>query len=472
MITMTLYQLSKRENSTLQPVISTVNTTVDILLKGSCSSEDPYIVLSSDDPSSYNNYNYAYIPFFDRYYFIRSKEVDTGNRLFLHLHEDYLASFKSEILSKNAFIAYSLQGSTDIPDSRMCTTKNYSVSHADAAFPSAVGGNNYFLSVTGKNGVETYSTTRADIKTLFDALTWDTLSVATGSDDKETIKNLGDMLGQGLEQIFTQGAVFQNVRSAYILPFPPDEEILGTATNIYAGYYDTNIEAQPLVESIFSQAIAISIPWTVADWRRCSPYTSVYLYLPFFGTIALDVNTITSSSYLTVKYSVCYSDGDVSYSVETDTNRIIATGKCNVKADYGVGSSNFGILAGLSSAVSEWVPVANAAPFIGEKMGGILNTMVAGLQSFGKGFSTSGGLGGYSDAGLDLRLHCWTITKTFSDTQANFAGKLGYPLMQVGNLASHTGFLQTSDFIFDSNRATLNECNRISEMLNNGIYIE
>lgn len=472
MITITLYQLSKRENSTLLPTISTVNTTVDILLKDKCSSEDPDIILKSDDPTSYNDYNYAYIPFFNRYYFIRSKEVDTGSRLFLHLHEDYLASFKTEILSKSAFIAHSLQGTTDIPDKRLCTTKNYTVSHADAAFPSAVGGNNYFLSVTGKNGVETYSTTRSDIKTLFDALTWDTLSVATGSDDKETIKNLGNMLGQGLEQIFTQGAVFQNVRSAYILPFPPDEEILGTATNIYAGYYDTNIEAQPLVESIFSQAIAISIPWSVSDWRRCSPYTNVYLYLPFFGTIALDVNTITSSSYLTVKYSVCYSNGDVSYSVETDTNRIIATGKCNVKADYGVGSSNSGILGGLTSIVSEYVPLAESIPFVGDEMGSALNAAVGHMQTYGKGFSTAGGLGGYSDAGLDLRLHCWTITKSFSDTQANLAGKLGYPLMKVDSLALHTGFLQTSDFIFDSNRATLNECNAISTMLNNGIYIE
>lgn len=471
-ITVTLYNFSKRVNSTMLPDNTVTSTTVTVLLKDRCNYETPDLILDSSDPSTYNSYNYCYIDFFARYYFISSKEVDTGNRLLLHLHEDYLGTYKTELLSKTAFIAYSAQGSTDIPENRICTNKNYTVSHADAAFPAAVGGNNYFLSMTGINGVETYHTTRADIKQLFNALTWDVLQTVQGSDEKTTLKNLGDMLGQGLEQVFTQGTVFQNVRSAYILPFPPDEEVLGSPTNIYAGYYDTNIEAEPLVESIFSQAIAISIPWSVADWRRTSPYTSVYLYLPFFGTIDLDANTLTASSYLTVKYSICYSNGDLSYSVETDSNRIIATGKCNVKADYGVGSSNSGILAGLSSAVSEWVPVANATPFIGEQMGGILNTMVAGLQSFGKGFSTNGGLGGFSDCGLDLRLHCWTITKTLTDTQTNFATKFGLPLMQVNSLYSHSGFLQTTDFVFDSANATLNECNAISNMCNKGIYIE
>lgn len=471
-IVVKLYKLSKRENSTLMPDNTVTSAEVTVLLKDRCSYETPDIILNSDDPTTYNEYNYCYIEFFSRYYFISSKELDTGNRLILHLTEDYLASFKSDILTKNAFIAYSLQGTTDIPDTRMATTKNYTVSHAEAAFPSAVGGNNYFLSMTGKNGVETYYTTRSDIKTLFDALQWDVLETVQGSDDKTTLKNLGDMLGQGLEQIFTQGAVFNNVRSAYILPFPPDEEALGTTTNIYAGYYDTNVEAQPLVESIFSQAIAISIPWSVSDWRRCSPYTTVYLYLPFFGTTSLDVNTITACSYLTVKYSICYSNGDLSYSVETDTNRIIATGKCNVKADYGVGSSNSGILAGMSSIAGEYIPLAQSVPFIGDQMGGALNALVGSMQTFGKGFSTNGCLGGFSDSGLDLRLHCWTITKTLSDTQANFATKLGYPLMQVDNIALHTGFLQTSDFVFDSNRATLRECNIISGMLNKGIYIE
>lgn len=468
--TVKLYTFNKRENSTKVPTVSDASTDVSVLLKEGTDIVNPVLILN-DGVASYASKNYAYISEFSRYYFINKIEYDTGNRILIYCTCDVLASFKSDLLTESAFIAYSLQGSTDIPETRMCTTKNFSVSHADAAFPSAVGGNNYFLSVTGKNGVETYYTSRSDIKTLFDALNWDVLTVATGSDDKETIKNLGNMLGQGLEQIFTQGAVFQNVRSAYILPFPPDDEILGTATNIYAGYYDTNIEAQPLVESIFSQAIAISIPWSVHDWRRCSPYTSVYLYLPFFGTIALDVNSIIDSSTLTVKYSVCFSNGDLSYSVETSSHRIIATGKCNVKADYGVGSSNSGILAGISSIASEYVPLAKASPMIGDQMGGVLNALVGTMQTYGKGFSTPGGLGGYSDAGLDLRLHCWCLTKTFSDTQANFASKLGYPLMQVGSLTGHTGFLQTIDFVY-SGRGTLFECNKISNMINKGIYIE
>lgn len=470
-ITVTFYQFAKRENSTAQPTQSTVNTTVDVLLKESCTDEQPVLILNSTDIDNYLPYNYCYIPFFSRFYFINHREVNTGKRLYIYCNEDYLGSFKQILLQESGFIKYSSAGSYNIPETRMATTKGYTVATATADFPMAVGGNNYFLSVTGINGVETYNLFRNDIKDLFSNLQWDTLSVGDASDEKGALKNLANLLGSGFEQMFTQGAVFNNIRSAYVLPFPPDEEILGASKNIYAGYYDTGIEGQPLVESIFSQAVAIGIPWLYDDWRRCAPYTDVYLYLPFFGTITLDTNTINASAYLTVKYSVCYSNGDVSYSVETDQNRIVATGKCNVRAEYGIGSSNMGVGAGFNSAFNEAIPLLNQIPVVGEAIGSGLNAVVGTMQSFGKGASKEGGLGGFSDAGLELRLKCWTVTKQFADTQSNFALVYGLPEMRVDSFAGKTGFLQTADFYFSYSAATESERNKISAMCNNGIYI-
>ena len=372
---------------------------------------------------------------------------------------------------------YAASGSTNIPDDRMTTTKNFTVTHADAAFPSAVGGNNYFISVTGNNGVETFYVLRSDIATMFDALNFDTITVTQGSSTEETLKNVGDAIGLCFEQSFTQGTVMNNIRSAYVLPFPPDEECLGTPKNIHCGFYDTNVEGEPLVEAIFSQAIALAIPWSVTDWRRLTPYSVVAVYLPYFGVISLDSNSLINSSYVTVKYSICYYNGDLSYSIETEQNRIIATGKCNVACPWGVGSSAGGgsvinnAIGAAAADISQIGGVLGKIPLVGKFIEGATNMTAGVTQSFVKPASTEGGLGGFSDSGLDLRLHCWVMTKEFSDTQANFATLCGYPVMQVGSLAGRTGYLQTNGFEM-AGSATSQERSIINALLDSGIYIE
>ena len=106
-ITVTFYQFAKRENSTAQPTTSTVNTTVDVLLKDSCTDEQPVLVLNSTDIDNYLPYNYCYIPFFSRFYFINHREVNTGKRLYIYCNEDYLGSFKQILLQESGFIKYS-----------------------------------------------------------------------------------------------------------------------------------------------------------------------------------------------------------------------------------------------------------------------------------------------------------------------------------------------------------------------------
>jgi hypothetical protein len=466
--------ISKRQNSTLVPPLTGITPTT-VYLKQDTSIINPTFVIEGDSLNL--NVNYCYCPDTGRYYFIRDIICRHDKIYDLVCEIDVLASFKAQILASSAFIMYAASGSTIIPDDRMTTTKNFTVTHADAAFPAAVGGNNYFISVTGNNGVETFYVLRSDIATMFDALNFDTITVTQGSSTEETLKNVGDAMGLCFEQCFTQGTVMNNIRSAYVLPFPPDEECLGTPKNIHCGFYDTNVEGEPLVEAIFSQAIVLTIPWSVEDWRRLSPYSVVAVYLPYFGVISLDSNSLINSSYVTVKYSICYYSGDLSYSIETEQNRIIATGKCNVAAPWGVGSS-----AGGGSVINNAIGMASAdiaqiggilgkIPLVGKFIEGASNTVTGVTQSFVKPASTEGGLGGFSDSGLDLRLHCWVMTKEFSDTQSNFATLCGYPVMAVGSLAGRTGYLQTNGFEM-AGSATSQERNIINALLDSGIFIE
>ncbi len=480
MITVTLYSFAKRKNSTALPVSGTSSVEVSVLLKDGTSGENPVLELESNDPSGYLNYNYAYIGWLGRYYFITSRGYDTGSRIYLHLSEDYLGSFKSRILLSSGFIKYAGTGSLNIPDPRMTRSINYTTNSASAAFPVAVGGNNYFLCVTSEKTTETFYVSRNTLKELFVDTDLSHIQMSAGSDDKATIAELGNLISDSLLQYMTIGNIFQYLRSSYILPFPPDDECLGTSKNIYVGHYNTGVSAQPLVENRFTQAIAISIPWSVSDWRRCAPYTVVYLYLPFFGIIGLDTNTIIDSSYLTVKYSICYGNGDLSYSVETENNRIVSTGSTNVRSEYGLGFSNSGVTGFVANLASGAGNMPNYASAINTSLenglvnilGSGLNLLSAALDSNGQGFTNGAGLGGFSACGLELRLKCWTITKNFTDTQANFATLFGYPVFRADSFASYTGFLQTEDFMFSDNTATANERDLISRFLNSGIYIE
>lgn len=473
---LTLYSFSKRQNSTLIPTGG--GTIVTCYLKDNTSIINPTFVIESNALDL--NVNYCYLSDTSRYYFVRDIVCRHAKIYEVVCEIDTLASFKSQILGSTAYIMYAANGSTSIPDARMATTKDYLVGVSNESFPMAVGGNNYFISTTGVNGVETYYVIRSDVATLFDSLVFDPVIVQVGSDVNNTLGEVGGAIGKCFEQTFTQGTVMNNLRSAYVLPIPPNSECLGNSKHITAGFYDTNVDGEPLVEPIYSFAIAISIPWQVNDWRRCEPYTSVCIYLPFFGVQNLDVNGIVNSTYLTVKYSICYSNGDLSYSIETDTNRIIATGKCNVMAEWGIGSSNAGNglnnMAGLAAAdISAWSGEASKLPFIGKSIGGALssigNSVSGAIQSFVKGASTSGGLGGFSDAGLENRIFCWTITKTFSESQANFATKCGYPVFATGSLSGRTGYLQTNGFQM-AGSATSAERDIINTLLDTGIYIE
>lgn len=499
----TFYVFGKRRNSTALPTNGTTSAVVPILLKDECDAETPILEIDSQDPDNYFNYTFCYIPFFNRYYFVKGWKVNTGRRLYAELEEDYLGSFKSAIQLSSGFIKYSAQGLTSIPDPRICRTINYAQNVATASFPDEQIGNGYFIAVTGTERTDTYYISKANLLKLFEDVDWRSHSMSAGSDDKATITNFGNMLGALFDDMTTQGNIYKNLRSAYVLPIKPSEEQLSAPTTVYAGHYNTQIEAQRLLDPVYSFAIAISIPWLYSDWRRCSPYSNVSIYLPFFGVIPLDVNTIIESSYLTVKYSLCYTDGSLSYSIETESNRIIATGNTNVRSEYGIGSSNVGIsafpayVASLASGAPntqnliartiESMPIFKAGKAAAEyitgneqntfystlsAVGAALNTASGALDSFGNSVSTAGGLGGVSATGLERRLKCWVQTKDFADVQANFATIYGYPLFQVASFSGKSGFLQTDSFYFDYSGANQNEKDVISSMLNSGIYIE
>lgn len=477
----TFYVFGKRRNSTALPTNGTTSAVVPILLKDECDAKNPILEIDSQDPDNYFAYNYCYLPFFSRYYFVKNRTVDTGRRLFIYLEEDYLGSFKSAIQLSNGFIKYSSSATNLLlADGRIPSNAGYTKTVASARSPLNFGSKSYFVAVVGESKTCVYNISKSDLRQLFRDSSWVSHSMSAGSDDKATITNFGNMLGSLLDDYTSQGTLFNYLRSCYVIPLSVNEECLGSSTSIIAGHFNTGISGQELVDPVYSSAVSVSIPWSNANWMRCAPYTEVILYLPFFGVIPIDTNSVINSAYLTIKYSISYSDGGLSYSVETEDNRIIATGSTNIRSEYGLGSSNVGNLGGYAAnlAGNFLTGLANM-----EKSGSIgadifsdlsnaATTATGLIDTTAKGFSTAGGLGGQSATGLELEIKCYCISKSLSDSQSNFAIYFGYPLFKTDSFAAYTGFLQTEGFKFDYSGATQNEKDIISNMLNSGIYIE
>lgn len=97
---------TKSTNNSLNKVLEN-ETEFDIKFKSQADRKNPVVVLNSQ---TMINFNYAYIPDFERYYFIERVEV-TPNKIYnITLRCDVLESFKNDILASSGFISQQTEG--------------------------------------------------------------------------------------------------------------------------------------------------------------------------------------------------------------------------------------------------------------------------------------------------------------------------------------------------------------------------
>lgn len=104
-MTITLYQFTKRQNSTKQPDNNTPHVDVTVYLKEPCDEFRPVFQLDS----AYASYNY--LKWGSRYYWITSKTYLINDIIEIHCTKDLLATFKSDIGASSQYILRSSFGS-------------------------------------------------------------------------------------------------------------------------------------------------------------------------------------------------------------------------------------------------------------------------------------------------------------------------------------------------------------------------
>lgn len=463
-----LYQNNKRTKSTA--LISATPLVLDAQIKDNCSVENPILLLQFEP----TKYNYVFIPDWDRYYFISGWQYSVG-LWEISLTEDYLASFKGEILATSAIIAYAHNADASIVDKRIPVNASVTASAITTQTIDILwltGTYAPVLSITGKGSNGVYYVGYSDLPDLLDGV------------DSWFNDNVPDFFN-AIKQLFYGGSAANCIKSAIGLCWIPQRD---TQEPLMLGNYPAKNQSGTAigaarVHPLEVHTANISIPWRYSDWRRSEPYSTIRLFLPLVGNVSISADAAKNDSSLDVTYALNNTSGDVNIKVVGHTSGIIfntssANGSCSVH--IGASNTNYGKITasvggGIAAAVGGAATILTggaAAPAALGIAGGIAAAAAGTIQGLGGSTEGSGGLGGGSAIALGDDIKCQVITRELTDQQLNLSLKMGKPLFKNTAIGNYSGYVQTEGFQFGSTKASSAERDAINSLLDSGIYVE
>ena len=424
------------------------------------------------------DYVYAYIPKFDKYYFVSSPTILTNYQVQYDLVEDYLASRKTEVGSTVAHIVYSSTGwDKDLTDARIGVKGTKTIYHDSQALPFTSAGC-YIVGVVndqtdGKRGALSYY--RMDATNLAKLIKW-----MMNDDFWNKIRNY--FTGKPMDFIQSciwcpvDGSDFGNTlqTTMYLGSTAVADYSTVPETPVYISYYpiSTTIKAYSIV--------SVSLGSKFNDFRDAQPYTSASLYLPGVGLTDLNANDFYESANVNIETIFDITTGDCTYKIYDDTNQLLKTVSFNASASVSLSQVNInsaGAIAGIGGAVGGVVGLGVAAvtmnPLAGVTAGvGILGgasaaIMAANQRSTSIKGTNSGRSGFYTNSASSVVVR----QDTEDCDDASYIARIGRPVGKTHAISNHSGYVQceaASVAIAGDNT----EREIINNYLNTGFYYE
>lgn len=482
-----LFSFAKKENSTARPVISAGQLPYQGTLKAPSSLQNPEILFDFGGPAAHPNYNYAYIPDWGKYYFLRSDWTNEGPLWRGSFTVDCLATYKDQILASTQFVSYSsVSGDAWLADTRIPVLKSTTVSSSTAQIAVWAGNSTnsgfYILSYIGEKGAGLVAVDLVTLQAIIQSI--------SSADMTNEVDSIVDQYGQQawttsaeqslyyLARVSTQNDILGKaygqapscLRSCIWVPFA----VTGSGhVGIYLGNYDTGqtgilIDAFPRTGST-----TITIPWHYSDWRRgyCE---QVYLYLPLVGMVSVSGDALTHTATMTINYSYTVTDGTISYQVVAG-GEIIGTygGSCAI--NYPLGVNQQASAGEVTQAIMQGVTQSVSAGITGNVSGLIMGLATASYNAASVALTSHpscvGGIGGGAGSGLQRDVVCYTVAHDTIVAPGDMTATMGVPTMKPLALSSCSGYCQCAN-AHVSAPATLDELSAISTALNTGFYIE
>ena len=461
-----LYTLSKRDNSTKQP--TGTGTEFNCVLKSGSGIMHPALSFDLGLTSDPSQYNYAYIPAFERYYFVEEWYFDRALWT-ASLKVDVLATYKTAIGGSSLYVL------------RAAGANDGSV--IDNLYPTKTGCN--FSSDTKTNpwqssscfvvGIVSENASMGSLK-YYVLGSGQMASICQAMMDKdhiitETNGFIPTELGMGLQLSLVDP--IQYIKTCIMLPVPyTDLSNAGSAEYVRVFNFDPGNILGIVIEpnTKVTKSYSFSIPKhpdtnSRGNYLNSSPFTSLTLTIPPWGTIDIDTSVTANASTL---------------SVDVDLDPITGKGILVVKANNIVLNrleAQVGVPISLSSVTRDYIGAATSA--LGAA-GGVISGFMGNIGGFigaasGVGNAveslmpraqTIGSTGAFVSNRGDFRLDAQFFRPVADDNTHN-----GRPLCQVRQINNLSGYMLIQDGDVTTT-GTSAEDSLIRSYLESGFYYE
>lgn len=442
---------NKRKNSTKRPTGGSARNVVLL---------DDVSLYSPVFECNYWDYNDNYCKWAGRYYYVVDVVSKNRDIFAVHCEIDPMATWKDDIMGTNAFVTFSTSSyDIGIPDYRLSSnpttiTKSTQVE----VFPGL--GEEFVISYVGTSSAPTVGLSYSNLEGLQGAMMSNQCiktitkwadGIITGSSESANAWNIvPSLLGS------TSNSVTRCI-------FTPKFHSIGTKSIILAGGYNPNIGGDVPSHS-YSETYSVKIPWAFGsgDFRNRAQFTSMTIYLPGYGFLALNADNYQGQSSISVQATLDSYVGEITYLVGGK-----AKATCSISYPVQVGTSQVGNIPNAVAGVGQAVAGAMSENPVGVGMGAY-----NAVRSFmATDASSIGSAGGSSAFYCHTKITLVLMAHDTNVDPSSVAGTIGRPLNAVRNIGSLSGYVQTADAEVQTS-APDEYKTVINDSLNGGMYIE
>lgn len=470
-----LFGFAKKKNSTAQPVLNT-GTNFTCQLKDDTSVLNPVLLLnaaSSGMPNPFTPayFTYAYVPKFERYYFVTDWRFVSG-LWECYLSVDVLASFKTAIGNLSEYVVRSNTSfDTTISDIMYPTTTDYAVTKTMIDLGLSTTGF-YVVGIISNSSDVSEGAISYYIMSASQMASFKSYLMSENFLSDNGLSNLTDINKDLIKCLYNP---YQYIVSCKFFPFSVPSGMGTSVSSVNFGWWSISQSAKRIsgLNTVSKQSPNFTAPAhpqaSRGRYLNHAPYTEIYVMQPFIGTVVLDSNKIEATNTVMFTVTADLISGDAIIDITNTTRGIrLYESVISFAQDIPLAQINTDVIGVARTAIDSVGKVASSVSrldvggAITSAATGVLNTIEASIPVL-----QSSGVNG-NKANYYVPADFYVVNKRIVDEDRSHKGR---PLCQIKTLNTLSGFIMCADAHADLS-CYESEKNAIIDYLNSGFFYE